>query len=119
MLGKPAFSMPGTGHSGKCPLRQKSWKYKLISSSSPLNIVGSTISNGLYDMVCQYPNVGTEDEDVLEMIYELRRNLKHQVSVNPVRWTGFLRRNTFARALQGSNSIEGINASLADAVAII
>ena len=28
-------------------------------------------------------------------------------------------RNTFARALQGSNSIEGINASLADAVAIV
>jgi Fic family protein len=70
-------------------------------------------------MVFQYPKLSNEDEHVLEMIYELRRNLKHQVSVNPVRWTGFLRRNTFARALQGSNSIEGINASLADAIAII
>jgi Fic/DOC family len=36
-----------------------------------------------------------------------------------VRWTGFLRRNTFARAVQGSNSIEGINANLAEAVAIV
>lgn len=30
-----------------------------------------------------------------------------------------MRRSTFARALQGSNSIEGLNASLADAMAIV
>lgn len=36
-----------------------------------------------------------------------------------MRWSGFLRRNTFARAVQGSNTIEGINADLADAIAII
>ena len=53
------------------------------------------------------------------MIEQLRRDLRHQVNVNPIRWTGFLRRNTFARALQGSNSIEGINADLAEAVAIV
>ena len=41
------------------------------------------------------------------------------MSNNPTRWQGFLRRNTFARALQGSNSIEGINANLAEAVAIM
>jgi Fic family protein len=70
-------------------------------------------------MVHQYPKLSRGDGDVLEMIRELRRRLKHQVAANPVRWTGFLRRNTFARALQGSNSIEGINASLADAVAIV
>jgi Fic family protein len=70
-------------------------------------------------MIFRYPTLGSEDKQVIGMIYELRRNLKHQVASNPVRWTGFLRRNTFARALQGSNSIEGINASLADAVAII
>src|SRR5215470_6902313 len=84
-----------------------------------LSIVLETISNGLSDMIFQYPTLGSEDKEVLEMIYGLRRNLKHQVAVNPVRWTGFLRRNTFARALRGSNSIEGINASLADAVAIV
>ena len=70
-------------------------------------------------MVFQYPKLGTDDKKVLEMIRELRRELRHQVAVNPLRWTGFLRRNTFARALQGSNSIEGINADLSEAVAIV
>src|SRR6266481_3787345 len=70
-------------------------------------------------MIFQYPRLEQADRDVLEMIRELRRELRHQVNVNPVRWTGFLRRNTFARALQGSNSIEGINADLAEAVAIV
>ncbi len=53
------------------------------------------------------------------MINEQRGLLRFQVSQSPNRWQGFLRRNTFARALQGSNSIEGYNANLADAVAII
>lgn len=70
-------------------------------------------------MIFQYPRLEHADRDVLEMIRGLRRDLRHQVNSNPVRWTGFLRRNTFARALQGSNSIEGINADLAEAVAIV
>jgi Fic family protein len=70
-------------------------------------------------MIFEYPTLDSVDQDVLEMIRQLRRDLRHQVAVNPVRWTGFLRRNTFARALQGSNSIEGINADLAEAVAIV
>jgi Fic family protein len=70
-------------------------------------------------MIYRYPRLEPEDRQVLEMIGQLRRELRHQVNVNPVRWTGFLRRNTFARALQGSNSIEGINADLAEAVAIV
>lgn len=70
-------------------------------------------------MIYQYPKLEEQDRDVLEMIRQLRRDLRHQVNVNPVRWTGFLRRNTFARALQGSNSIEGINADLSEAVAIV
>ena len=70
-------------------------------------------------MIFQYPKLEQQDRDVLEMIRQLRRDLRHQVNVNPVRWTGFLRRNTFARALQGSNSIEGFNADLSEAVAIV
>lgn len=70
-------------------------------------------------MIFQYPTLAQPDREVLDLIRQLRRDLRHQVNVNPVRWTGFLRRNTFARALQGSNSIEGINADLAEAVAII
>ena len=53
------------------------------------------------------------------MIRESRDQLRHFVSQNQLRWTGFLRRQTFARAIQGSNSIEGINANLAEAVAIV
>jgi Fic family protein len=70
-------------------------------------------------MIFQYPKLAAEDRQVLGMIRELRKELRHQVNSNPVRWGGFLRRNTFARALQGSNSIEGINANLAQAVAIV
>src|SRR5215472_10454221 len=84
-----------------------------------LFIVVMTINNRISDMIFRYPKLVNKDQEVLEMIYELRRGLRHQVSLNPVRWTGFLRRNTFARALQGSNSIEGINANLAEAVAIV
>ena len=70
-------------------------------------------------MIHEYPKLETIDHDVLAMIREQRQKLRHQVSQNPIRWNGFLRKNTFARALQGSNSIEGINANLAEAVAII
>jgi Fic family protein len=94
-------------------------KYKFISSSSELYIVAQTILNRISDMIHQYPKLGAEDRHVIDLIRQLRQELRHQVAVNPVRWTGFLRRNTFARNLQGSNSIEGINADLAEAVAII
>ena len=70
-------------------------------------------------MIHEYPKLEPKDQEVLGLIRELRKDLRHQVNVNPVRWTGFLRRNTFARALQGSNSIEGINANLAEAIAIV
>lgn len=70
-------------------------------------------------MIFAYPKLEGVDQEVLGLIRALREELRYQVNNNPVRWTGFLRRNTFARALQGSNSIEGINATLAEAVAIV
>lgn len=70
-------------------------------------------------MIYSYPRLGAEDLQVIKLIHQLRTELQYLTSQNPVRWNGFLRRNTFARALQGSNSIEGINASLAEAVAIV
>lgn len=70
-------------------------------------------------MIHDYPKLEEIDLDVLSVIREQRKLLKYQVGQNPLRWGGFLRKNTFARALQGSNSIEGINANLAEAVAII
>jgi Fic family protein len=70
-------------------------------------------------MIFEYPQLETVDNEVLGMIREQRQLLRYQVGQNPLRWNGFLRKNTFARALQGSNSIEGINADLSEAVAII
>ncbi|MBV9738619.1 MAG: Fic family protein [Hyphomicrobiales bacterium] len=70
-------------------------------------------------MIHAYPRLDMADREALDMIREQRAVLKYQVNAHPVRWQGFLRRNTFARALQGSNSIEGINVSLAEAVAVV
>ena len=70
-------------------------------------------------MIYEYPTLEPLDAEVLGMIREQRKLLRYQVGQNPLRWDGFLRKNTFARALQGSNSIEGYNADLSEAVAII
>ena len=70
-------------------------------------------------MIYQIPQLQQVDLDVMGMIHTQRQELRYMVGQNTVRWTGSLRRNTFARAVQGSNSIEGYNANLADAVEII
>jgi Fic family protein len=70
-------------------------------------------------MIFSLPVLESVDADVLALIHEQRQKLRFHVNQNPNRWVGFLRRNTFARALQGSNSIEGYNATLAEAVAIV
>src|SRR5580658_425282 len=54
----------------------------------------------------------------IEQIDDLRRQLRHRVA-EPRRWLGGLRRLTFARAVQGSNSIEGYNASVDDVMAVV
>jgi Fic family protein len=75
--------------------------------------------NNVSYMIYQIPALLSEDKAVIGLINEQRVLLRHNITQNPVRWMGFLRRNTFARAIQGSNSIEGINASLDETVAII
>lgn len=70
-------------------------------------------------MIHEYPKLDNIDQDVLSVIREQRKLLKHQVGQAPLRWGGFLRKSTFARALRGSNSIEGINANLQEAFAIV
>jgi Fic family protein len=70
-------------------------------------------------MIFATPTLDAEDRQVLELIHGIREQLRYTVAQAPNRWTGSLRRATFARALQGSNSIEGINADLSDAAAIV
>jgi Fic family protein len=70
-------------------------------------------------MIFKIPELDSEDAAVLKLIAEQREQLKYLVTSTPRRWNGFLRKNTLARAMQGSNSIEGINAELSDIAEII
>lgn len=69
-------------------------------------------------MVYQAPPLGAEEEGVLELIATLRTDLRDRVA-EPRRWNGSLRKMSFAKAVQGSNSIEGYDASLDDVIAAV
>lgn len=69
-------------------------------------------------MIFQAPELREDERDVLALIDELHRELRDRVA-EPRRWIGSLRKMAFARAVQGSNSIEGYNASLDDVVAAV
>lgn len=70
-------------------------------------------------MLFTAPSRTTEEEDVLGRIDESRLSVRYAVVQEPRRWTGLLRRNLFARAIQSSNSIEGYNVTLEDALAAV
>ncbi|MGH3775858.1 MAG: Fic family protein [Pseudonocardiaceae bacterium] len=61
------------------------------------------------------PELGEAEIRVLGLIEDLKTRLRHQLH-DPRRWAGSLRRVSLARAIQGSNSIEGYEAGLDDAV---
>jgi len=67
-------------------------------------------------MVYETPEIQAAEEAALERIEELRRQLRFYV-VEPRRWVGSVRRVLGARAIRGSNSIEGFNVSVEDALA--
>ncbi len=69
--------------------------------------------------VYQTPTLEPVEQQVLGMIDGLREQLRVYVNPEPRRWFGTLRRMSFARNVQGSNSIEGYDASLDDVVAAI
>ena len=60
------------------------------------------------------PDPEPSDLRVIGKIERLRRTLSHYVVQKPRRWAGHLRRMSFARAVRGSNWIEGYRASLDD-----
>ena len=60
--------------------------------------------------------IGPSEAGVIERIESTRQKLRHNLGA-PRRWTGLLARNTLARAIQGSNSIEGYNVTREDAIA--
>jgi Fic family protein len=69
-------------------------------------------------MIFSIPDPTLEEEAALARIEELRRELRHYVA-EPKRWVGQIRRVLAARAIQGSNSIEGFDVSVEDAIAAI
>src|SRR5580698_3949472 len=74
-------------------------------------------SNGVTRMLFTAPALDERELQVLSEITDLKERLKHQLH-EPNRWYGSLRRLSFARAIQGSNSIEGYDAKLDDAAAV-
>ena len=69
-------------------------------------------------MIYDVPTLGPEEEAALASIDKLRRDLRYYVA-EPRRWVGSVRRVLSARAIQGSNAIEGYNVSVEDAIAAI
>lgn len=68
-------------------------------------------------MLFRAPTLGEPELAVLQQLDELKRSLRYSLH-EPKRWDGSLRRLSFARNIQGSNSIEGFDAALDDAAAI-
>lgn len=69
-------------------------------------------------MIYQPPDVGAPEQAALERVEELRQQLRFRVA-EPRRWLGSVRRVLSARAIQGSNSIEGFEVSIEDALAAV
>jgi Fic family protein len=69
-------------------------------------------------VIYETPTVDTLDQAVLEEIEALSTRLRYFLH-EPRRWYGTVRRATLARAIQGSNSIEGYHASVSDVAAVI
>ena len=64
------------------------------------------------------PEPDHEDRQVIAGIHDVRASLADFLRV-PKRWNGLLRRTSTARAIQGSNTIEGYTVSDEDAVAAV
>ena len=69
-------------------------------------------------MLFKSSKLEAEELKVIRSISLMHKSLKYALSTPP-RWNGILRRNTFARAIQGSNSIEGYLVSAEDAIAAV
>lgn len=70
-------------------------------------------------MIFTAPTLSPEYAQVLKNIDELRTRLRDVTSDSINRWTGRLARMAYARAIYGSNTIEGIQVTLDDAVAAV
>lgn len=65
------------------------------------------------------PNLTDKENQVISRICEMQVRLGLSASTASRKWTGLLRRGFLARAIQGSNSIEGYVVSIDDALALL
>ena len=70
-------------------------------------------------MIFQIPSLPQQYVDVIATIDELRDKLRFAISDNLNRWYGFLARMSYARVIYASNTMEGVAATLDDAVAVV
>jgi Fic family protein len=70
-------------------------------------------------MIFTLPAPEPIDHEVLEMIFEQHSRLQTLLMNQPLRWVGSLRRSSMAKAIQGSNTIEGYHATLDQAIGAI
>jgi Fic family protein len=69
-------------------------------------------------MLFETPKLDGLEIDVIARIDELKQTLRYSIQT-PKRWPGLLRRALFARAIRASNSIEGFNVTVEDAIAAV
>jgi len=77
----------------------------------------ATKANRITNVLFRAPELDDQEQSVLDEIESVKVSLRHELN-EPRRWVGAIRRQTFARNLQGSNSIEGYDAVLEDVAAI-
>ena len=70
-------------------------------------------------MIFATPQLPQTYLEVIDLIGQLRETLRFATSDSLNRWTGHLARMALARAIHGSNTMEGINATIDDAVAAV
>lgn len=76
------------------------------------------MKGGIGIMIFRTPEPSQKELEAIEVVLEIYRGVRRAIQ-SPKQWYGFLRRNLLAKAIQGSNSIEGYNVTFEDAVALI
>ena len=69
-------------------------------------------------MLFKTPDLDASEQRAVQRIQKLKDSLAYAVGSTPRRWQGLLRRSALARAIRGSNSIEGYNIAVDDAMAV-
>ncbi|MHB8414933.1 MAG: Fic family protein [Acidiferrobacteraceae bacterium] len=70
-------------------------------------------------MIFSVPELPSDCITVLGWINDLREKLRFSTSDNINRWGGLLARTSYARAIQGSNAVEGIHVTMDEAIAAV